>query len=147
MSKTDQHCTRCGKELEEYEDVVVVASGMVESGLAFPNDFAITLSDSPFLEVLCSTCRKPKPNRVVVEVKYGEVVNVRAERPYEVVVAVLDHDIALALTEDRQPYPAEVWAAHDGDKTIGQLNTVKEDPIAEGVRHVMEWLAEAEEEA
>ena len=119
MAKTDVYCTRCGREFEEYEDVVVISSGFVESGLAFSDDFEVVLSDGPYLEALCSTCRKPKPNRVVVE---GLVSDVRAERPDEIMVIARDPIMGLFdPVED-----GTVFGLLDG-LPIKQLNTVKEE--------------------
>jgi len=118
MAKTDVYCTRCGREFEEYEDVVVISSGFVESGLAFSDDFEVVLSDGPYLEALCSTCRKPKPNRVVIELERGffadsTVRAIRAERPSEACIIVRGYDGGLA-------------SYGPGGVPIKQLNTVKE---------------------
>ena len=123
---TDIYCTRCNKEFEEYENVGVITSGMVESGLAWPDDFTVTLSDGPHIETLCKKCYHGarRPSRVVVEVMEGKVTSVRAERPGEIVVAVLDHDVALDYDSENRPIPAEVWGTDDYDKIIGSLTIV-----------------------
>lgn len=115
---TDQYCTRCDKEFEEYEDVIVITGGMVESSLAFPNDFTVTLNDSPHIEVMCSDCFNPKPNRVVVELEKGLFVSstikaIRAERPDEACVFVRGYTGVLAY-------------GVGGDKPIKQLSAVEE---------------------
>ena len=109
MSKTDVHCTRCGKEFEPFEDVVIVATGFIAP---LASEHVAVTTDSPYLEVLCSTCRDPRPNRVVVEVEGNVVKLVRAERPEELVVFVYDRDLGR-------------W--YNRQHTVQQLNAVKEE--------------------
>ena len=86
---------------------------------------------------------------MVVEVQGGAVTMVRATRPNDVMVKVLDFDEGFADSEDGMPIPVEVWG--QGGMPIGKLNTVPapivSSSIEEGVGHVMEWLAECEEGA
>ena len=65
-----------------------------------------------------------RPNRVVVEVQGGAVTMVRATRPNDVMVKVLDLDEGFADSEDGMPIPVEVWG--QGGIPIGKLNMVKE---------------------
>lgn len=51
---TDVHCTNCGREMEEFEDVVLVASGCVIQ--IMENEYAAWEGDSPYIHILCLTC-------------------------------------------------------------------------------------------
>ena len=113
---TDVYCTRCGRELEPFEDVVIVASGAVIPTVH--PDYAAQASESPYLEIICEECQEPKPNRVVVETT-GAILSVRAERPGDVVVIVQNPGGPMIFPKQR------VWGT--GRAPIGKLNTVKEE--------------------
>lgn len=89
---TDVHCTNCGRELEEFEDVILVASGYVHQ--IADSEYAACESDDSYLHILCKTCAEG----------------------LEIAGVVMESTLAQEKCE--------------------------EDPIARGVRHVMEWFAE-----
>lgn len=88
---TGSYCTNCNKEFEPYDKVTVVHGGVIEP---FYKDYWVEPDDSPNDMTLCEECGRkllePLSNRVVIEVMSGVVVAVRAERPAELHVTVLN---------------------------------------------------------
>lgn len=114
MSKTGLHCTNCKAEFELDDTVILKDTGFVSlTGLG---GAIVIASDSPFLQQLCENCGgllqvKEKPNRVVIEVMAGVVVAVRAERPADLHVTVLNQYTGVDLARKQ---------------SVTQLVTVKE---------------------
>lgn len=114
---TDQHCTNCGKEFEPFEDVVIIGVGTIAREVV---GYYAELSEGPYTQTLCEECADkmlhPKPNRVVIETT-GAVLDVRAERPDEVVIIVQNPGGPMMFPRQ------EVYGVEG--RPIKQLNCVK----------------------
>lgn len=101
MSKTGLYCTNCKAEFEPDATVILKDTGFIS--LTGIDEAIVIASDSPYLQQLCESCgellqvKERQTNRVVIEVGGLTVAAVRAERPDELHITVLDRDFGMCF--------------------------------------------------